>query len=470
MKVLVPRAVQARYKALWLAMKRMAMWMPMGIGKTITVLLTAEELLDRAEIRKILIVGTPRIVHSVWPREIKRWAEFRHITWEVFGGTDWRKKIRASDAVVHLVTYDMLASRERRDKDGNLIKRYPGVRDLFRTKKHPWPYEVLVLDESTKIKDHDTARFRAVKWISRRVTYVTELTGTPAPEGYLGLWSQVGILDGGERLHPKYADFKGEWFTENTYTHEIKIRKGAVDAISARIADICISPNIGEYAELPEVMHNFLWMPLDLKSRAVYEEARTRLRIDLSEGTVKIKNAAVLSGKLRQVSSGFLYTNKERSEWTWLHRAKMDALDAVIEEASGEPIVVAYHFKADLDRILKTYPQAQVLDTKSSQIEPFTRGEIPILLVHPASAAHGIDGLQEVCNTLVIYSLPWSLEQYLQLVARLQRTGQSRPVTVHYLLMEDTVDVQVLDALAEKRDVQDALLEYTQMDNHKRAA
>lgn len=418
-------------------------WAEMGLGKTVVTLTALHYLLATLEINKVLVVAPMRVVQTVWPAEIAKWDHLRGLECTILRGTpQQRKRKLASDAPIHLINYDLLVW---------LVKQHT---------KESWPYDCVVLDESSKVKDRSTKRWRALRAVRPFTHRVVELTGTPAPNGLLGLWSQLYLLDRGERLGTTLGAYKRRWFTENPYTWEVTPHKHAGAEIQAAVEDICVSLKTEDYMTLPSLVANRVDIDMPVDGWNVYEELRRTMAIELdgvNGGEVVAVNAAVLVNKLLQVTNGAPYINGKDRTYRVIHDAKLDALDEMVDGATGN-ILVAYSFISDRERILKRFPQAVALDKDPAIIRKWNDGDIPILLAHPASTGHGLN-LQEGGHVAVWFGLPWSLELYQQFNARLHRQGQKHVVMVHHLVVPGTIDEYVLEILDGKETVQEALLE-----------
>ena len=443
-----------------IAKRRSALWWEMGLGKTATVLRAAAALLDACLVRQVLIVGTPRIVESVWPAEIAKWAP--SLTFTLCRSPDWRQVARAADTDIVLVTYDQLASRTvRKGKGAETIPRtYPGIVDLHGAN---WPYDVVVLDESSKVKNSASRRHRALRQVYSRIRYLVEMTGTPAGNGLEDLWGQVYLLDKGERLGRTLGQYHDRWFTQQEYGW--RIAEGSEAVIHERVADICMSLRSEDYVQLPPEIRNIITVTLPDSARAQYDALEENLFLQLEGAEVQVANPAILTNKCLQAANGAVYVNGSH-EWRRLHDAKLDALEDVIEEAAGAPVLVAYAYQSDLERIQQRFPTARVLDRKPETIREWNAGRIPLLDAHPASAGHGLN-LQNGGHIIVWFGLSWSLELHDQMNKRLHRPGQTHPVIVHYLIAKNTLDDKVLHVLRDKRRVQDVLIEATKMRQQK---
>ncbi len=407
---------------------------------TLTALQTIK---DAGGLKKVLIVAPLRVATHTWPNEVEKWDHI-NLTYRVIRGTpNMRKKQIASPADVYIINYENLSW---------LVDNY----------RHNWPFDVVVFDESSKMKSASSKRFKAFRKVQRFSSRVICLTGTPAPNGLLDLWAQVYLLDGGERLHPYITHYKNEWFNSDYMGYNWTPKYGADQDIQDRIKDICLSMQAKDYLELPEYISNVVKVYLTDQQMDQYKELQDEFYLELSaETSVTAANAAVLSSKCLQFSNGAMYLNDSfgnpTSDWEEIHTEKLNALQDIVDEANGAPVLVFYNYRSDLDRIKNQFKQAVELDKEGKLLNAWNAGRIPILLAHPASAGHGLN-MQDGGNIVVWFGLNWSLELYQQANARLYRQGQTKPVFVHHIVAADTVDELVLDRLSNKRSVQDVLI------------
>lgn len=418
-----------------------AIFLGMGLGKSI-ITLTAiwELLLDSFQARRVLVIAPLRVARDTWAAELAKWDHLSDLTLAVAVGTkQQRLDALAKGAMVTVI------NREN-------------IPWLVAHVGSAWEWDMVVIDELSSFKNHQAARFKALTKARPMITRIVGLTGTPAANGLMDLWAQFRILDGGERLGRYISQYRNRYFTPDKrngmqiFTY--KPLEGAEEDIYAAIADITVSMKTTDHLRLPPLTSTVVDVELDKSERKVYERLRDNLILHLDEGTVDASNAASLSGKLLQLASGALYT--DTGEASVVHERKLDALEDIIEAANGAPVLVAYWFKHDLERILKRFPHAKHLQS-SADFEAWNNGEIPLGLIHPASAGHGLN-LQAGGHILVWFTLTWSLELYQQTNARLYRQGQTRPVTITHLAVKDTIDQHVLRALQAKDTTQEALI------------
>ncbi|MEM1156274.1 MAG: DEAD/DEAH box helicase, partial [Pseudomonadota bacterium] len=321
--------------------------------------------------------------------------------------------------------------------------------------KH-WPYDMVVLDESSLFKSVGTRRFRKLKTRLDKIERMVLLTGTPAPNGMLDLWPQIFLLDNGKRLFRTFTGYKNHYFESDYMGYTWTPRPGSEEDIYEKISDLCLRLAAADYLTLPERIDNHVRVELPAAKMKQYRALERDCLLELeNDETITALSAAALVNKLLQFANGAIYN--EDKDWHEVHTEKLKALEEIIETANGHPVLVAYNFKSDLARLRSKFKNAEVLDKDPETIHRWNRGEIPILLAHPQSAGHGLN-LQAGGHLLVWFGLTWSLEQYQQFNARLHRQGQEQGVIVHHIIAADTVDEDVMDALSRKDVTQGALL------------
>lgn len=419
-----------------------AVFLGLGMGKTV-ITLTAiwNLLLESFQVRRVLIIAPLRVARDTWPTEARKWDHLAGLTIAIAIGTKQdRLDALARNAMVTVIN---------RENVPWLVKQLGGA----------WPFDMVVIDELSSFKNHRAQRFKALATVRPRIARIVGLTGTPASNGLMDVWAQFRLLDEGQRLGRFISHYRNRWFVPDKrngmqiFTY--KPRPGAEDQIYAAIGDITLSMRTTDHLQLPELTVTTQSVTLDGRERAVYERLRDEMVLDLDGQIVDAANAAALSGKLLQLASGAIYD--EHGEVIEVHDRKLDALEDLVEAANGQPLLVAYWFKHDLQRITERFPQARELKT-SSDIEAWNARQIPLALIHPASAGHGLN-LQAGGNLLVWFSLTWSLELYQQTNARLYRQGQSEPVTITHLATTGTLDAAALSALESKNLTQAALID-----------
>lgn len=447
-----------------------ALFIDMGLGKTVILLTVIVDLLMSGEARKVLIIAPRRVANQTWPNEIGSWEHTCMHDYQVINGTpEQRKKQCESPAQIHIIS---------RDNIEWLVMHY----------KSRWPYDMVVVDESSSFKDHTTKRFKALRNVRRYMRRLVELTATPAAEGYMGVFAQIFLLDEGKRFSKNITQYQDDYFKYNHYKHKFTLLPGAKEQITEKIADICLVMRAEDYLDMLPVLYTNRPVPLNAFDSKRYLDLQEQMFIEvvnewMEEVAIEAETAAALSQKLLQLCSGVVYhtyldginpkTGKpvRHRDVYELHNGKLDELEQVIEESQGENILVAYHFQSSLDRLKKRFPKAVTMDSEGECVDRWNKGKIPLLLMHPQSGGHGLN-LQDGGHIIVFYDIPWSLELYQQFIGRLHRQGQKKPVNVIHLVAEgvkknkrtkalepmETLDGGVVAALSEKEDAQEWLL------------
>lgn len=406
----------------------------MGLGKTLTTLSAIDELKNIFGINyKILIIAPKKVAEETWSTEIEKW-DFDLTYSKVLGSTKQREQALAEEADIYLI------NRE------NIV----WLVEYYKTK---WPFGFVIVDELSSFKSSKAKRFRALRKVRPKIERVVGLTGTPAPNSLIDLWPQMYLLDRGERLETSQTRYKNKYFYPDKQNGHIVyswgLRPGSEEAIYGQIEDICISMKAKDYLKLPPRTDNVV--PVQLSNLATYKQMEQDLVLDFKGQEVTAANAAVLVNKLLQLANGAIYDDEKQA--IHIHDDKLDALENIVEDSQGQPILVFYQYQHDLDRIKARFPQAEELE----DLDRWNQGEIPILLCHPQSAGHGLN-LQKGGHIIVWFGLTWSLEYYQQANARLDRQGQTEPVIVHHLVAQNTVDEKVLQVLQGKEEKQEMLL------------
>lgn len=419
-----------------------AILLGMGLGKTI-ITLTAiwGLLLDTFEARRVLVIAPLRVARDTWPTEVLKWDHLEGLAVAVAVGTRQQR--------LDALTAQAMVTVINRENIGWLVKQVGTA----------WPFDMVVIDELSSFKNHKATRFKALSSVRPHIHRIVGLTGTPAANGLEDLWAQFKLLDGGERLGRYITRYRERWFTPDRRNgmqiFSYKPRPGAEAEIYEAISDITLSMRTTDYLDLPELTITTHEVELSSSERKVYNQLVRDMVIDLDGAVVDAANAAALSGKLLQLASGAVYD--ENGEAIEVHDRKLDALEDLLEAANGQPLLVAYWHKHDATRIQAHFPHARLLQT-AEDFDAWNAGEIPLALIHPASAGHGLN-LQSGGHLLVWFSLTWSLELYQQTNARLHRQGQTQPVTITHLAAKNTIDEQVLAALAAKDTTQSRLID-----------
>ena len=424
-----------------------AVLLQMGLGKTIITLTAVQNLLfDSFLVRKVLIIAPLRVARDTWPCEIGKWDHLEDLVASVAVGS----------------TSERLAALERK-ADLYIINR-ENVQWLIEETALPFDFDMVVIDELSSFKNHRSKRFRALMKRRPLVKRIVGLTGTPASNGLIDLWAQFKLLDMGLRLGRFITAYRNAYFMADKRNAQMifsyKPAPGSEERIYQAIEDITISMKAQDHIRMPELVTNEYKVSLSGEERSAYEKLRKELVLDASGGQVTAANAASLSGKLLQLANGAAYTDDGAT--IGIHDRKLDALEDLIESANGQSVLVVYWFKHDLKRITGRLEKLGVsfsnLDSSES-IRMWNQGNLPVGLLHPASAGHGLN-LQSGGNCLIWFSLTWSLELYQQTVARLWRQGQkSQTVVVQHIITEKTIDERIMKVLSGKAQTQDALIE-----------
>lgn len=412
----------------------------MGLGKTAVTLTALWELaLDRFDIGKVLVIAPKRVASDTWPKELQKWEHLTGLTASLVVGS--RKEREA--ALVHPATLYII----NRENVSWLVE------------NHRWDFDTVVIDELSSFKSSRTERFKAMKKVRPLVSRIIGLTGTPAPNSLLDLWPQMYLLDMGQRLGRFITGYRERYFVPDKRNREIvysyKLRPGSEDAIYSQISDICISMKAVDYLDMPERIDNRIEVTMSEKERKLYDDFCRDMVVKIGSEELDAMNAGVLSGKLLQMANGAVYGDERKV--LPIHNRKLDALEDLVEAANGKPLLVAYWYKHDLARIRERFPEARCIDT-ARDITDWNTGKIPLALIHPASAGHGLN-LQDGGCTIVWFGLTWSLELYQQLNARLWRQGQKHTVVIHHIITSGTHDEDVMKALESKDMRQSNLIE-----------
>ena len=429
-----------------------AVLLDMGLGKTSITLTALNNLLfDSFKVRRILVIAPLRVARNTWGAEIEKWDHLKGLRYSVAVGTE---------------TERMAALRKKADI--YLINR-ENVQWLISESGIPFDFDMVVVDELSSFKNHQTKRFRALMKVRPKVKRIVGLTGTPSSNGLMDLWAEFRLLDMGERLGRFIGQYRTSYFRPDKQNGQVvfsyKPLPGAEKQIYSRISDITISMKSTDHLRMPELINSRYTVYLSERENSRYAELKEELVLQLPDGEVTAANAASLSGKLSQMANGAVYT--DAGETVAVHERKLDALEDIIEAANEKPVLVAYWFRHDLERITERLQKLKIpyarLDTDGS-IRKWNAGEIPVALIHPASAGHGLN-LQSGGNTLVWFGLTWSLELYQQTVARLWRQGQaSETVVVQHIITKGTIDERIMKALSEKDTTQAALINAVKAD------
>ena len=426
--------------------KSIGLFLDMGLGKTIITLTAINDLkYNRFEINKTLVIAPKKVAETTWTKEIEKWEHLKLLrVSKVLGTAQKRIKALNTPADIYVINRENVVW---------LVEHY----------KNAWPFDTVVIDELSSFKSNKAKRFKSLKLIRKKIDRIIGLTGTPAPNGLMDIWAQVFLLDQGERLGNSITAYRERYFNyyrQGEMYGEYELKEGSEDSIQSKISDICISMKAEDYLELPDINYNNIYVELDQKAKKSYEELEKEMILEIieSDTVIDAANAAALTNKLLQLANGAIY-DKERKVHE-IHDCKIEAFMELIEQLNRKPALVFYNFQHDKERILKALSKLKLRVRelkKEKDQDDWNNREIDILLAHPASAGYGLN-LQEGGNHIIWFGLNWSLELYQQANKRLHRQGQTEKVFIHHLITEGTRDTDVMAALGDKGDVQEALL------------
>ncbi|EAD5361698.1 TPA: DEAD/DEAH box helicase [Listeria monocytogenes] len=418
-----------------------ALLLEMGLGKTVTTLTAIKDLMhDDFSVKKVLIVAPLRVTQSTWPNEIEKWDHLKDLTYSVVLGTPkQRKEALGKKADLYLINRENL--------------------DWLITKSgFDFDFDMVVIDELSSFKNYKAKRFTSLMQVRHKVDRIVGLTGTPSSNGLMDLFAEFKVLDMGERLEYYISRYRDKYFLPDKRNglqiYSWKPRENAEQEIYDKISDITISMKSVDFLDMPELVINEIPVSLGPAEKQKYDKFKADLVLQLKDADIDAANAAVLSNKLLQMANGAIYDEFNVSHH--IHDQKLDSLEDLIEGVNGKPILIAYWFQHDLERIKERFKVRQI--KTATDIEEWNKGNIPIAVIHPASAGHGLN-LQAGGSTLVWFGLTWSLELYQQTNARLWRQGQNDTVVIHHIIAKDTIDEDVMLALKLKDKTQASLID-----------
>jgi len=402
-----------------------------------------------------LVIAPLRVAQSTWPDEVAKWDHLHDLTISVVvGDVRARRAALKRKADIYTTNYEQLPWLIEQCKDN-------------------WPFQTIIADESTRLKNFRVRqggkRAKALAQVAHNKTQnFIELTGTPSPNGLMDLWGQMWFLDAGKRLGLSFTSFVDRWFRPvrvgaDAHAVQYVAHDFAQDQIQDRLHDLCLSIDARDHLDITEPVINNIYVDLPSQARRQYEELEREMFFSIGETEIEVFNAAARTTKCLQLANGAIYKDETRKTFHEIHDQKLKALESVIEEAAGMPVLVAYHFKSDLARLSKTFPQGRALDKDPQTIRDWNAGKIPLMFAHPASAGHGIN-LQDGGNIICFFGHWWNLEEYQQIIERIGparqiQAGHDRPVFVHHIITRGTIDEQILERRQSKRAVQDILLQ-----------
>lgn len=428
-----------------------ALLIDMGLGKTSITLTAIRNLLfDSFEVCKVLVIAPLRVAKNTWTDEIKKWEHLSTLTYSlIVGNENERLSALNEKADIYII------NRENVDW-------------LVNKSGYKFDFDMVVIDELSSFKNHQSKRFKSLMKVRPLAKRIVGLTGTPSSNGLMDLFAEFKILDMGKRLGYFIGQYRNTYFKPDKMNGQVvysyKPLPYAEQAIYEKISDITVSMKANEYLKMPELVVSNYEVQLSDKERKHYDEMKKNLVLEIADGEITASNAASLSNKLCQLSNGAIYDDKQNI--IEIHSRKLDALEDIIESMNGKPLLMAYWYKHDFERIAKRLESLHIpfskLDTDTS-IERWNKGEIPVALIHPASAGHGLN-LQSGGSTLVWFGLTWSLELYQQTNARLYRQGQKNTVVIQHIIAKGTIDEQILKALQRKDKTQSDLIDAVKAD------
>ena len=423
------------------------LWLDPGLGKTSITLQAIKALKAAGQAKKILVLAPLRPAHAVWPVEVKKWVNFENMSLSVLHGPGKDKKL-IDDSFIHVLNFDGL--------------------DWFShscRKLNHFPYDVLIVDEISYLKNTKTQRFKALWPLLDRFKRRVGLTGSPAPNSLMDIFGPMLTIDRGATFGRFVSHFRMEFFFQSGYGgYTWSLLPGAEAKIHDRLKGKVLRMSSEDYLSLPDLIVNKVYVDLPIKARSLYKELEDKLLAEIEDGTVTASTAAVAIGKCQQVANGAVYLDGPLKEIKPIHDEKLNAVADIVEELSGQPCIVGYHFRHDLERLKKLYPTAAVIgsgvtgDELNGIINKWNAGEIPVLLAHPQSAGHGLN-LQGSGHAVIWFSNTWSLEIYDQFIRRLWRQGQKNNIIVHQIIARKTVDEAIIAAISRKDKTQQSLME-----------
>lgn len=421
-----------------------ALFVDLGLGKTITTLTALKDMIDSFEVSRVLIIAPLRVANTVWHKEIGNWLHLNGLSYSIATGSE-RERISALFKNADLTIIN-------RENVQWIVKHY-GAK---------FPFDCVVIDESSSFKSPTSQRFKALRKVTNKITRMIQLTATPASNGLLDLWSQICLLDDGVRLGRSITAYKSRFFESDYMGYKFTPRKGSEELIYKAIEDIVLTLKAEDYLEMPPRIDLSVSVTLPKPIKKQYDELERDFLITIEDDTVTAMSAATLANKLLQFSNGALYVD-DLKNYSIVHDLKIEALREIIEENPNENLLIAYNYKSDIIRLQEAFPDAIVLDKKGEAVNDWNDGNIKMLLAHPASAGHGLN-LQHGGAVVVWFGLNWSLELYQQFNGRLHRQGQTRPTRIIHIVADGCIDEKVMTAIHAKAETQNDLLNFLKKD------
>lgn len=442
--------------------KKVALWLDLGLGKTAIAATVAVDLLAELEVNRVLIIGPLRVANMTWPEQLAEWKHTAGFNYTVLSAEPESRKETKTSAVIR---------RSKESKNSIHIVNMEMVGVLVDHWRRKWPYDLVIIDESSKFKDHSSQRFKKLMLVYDYIEYMIQLTATPASEGYMGLFAQIALLDKGDRLGKTITDFRTDYCSMDPYTRKWSVLKAVEPVIDKKIHDVTLVMTASDY--LPDFKKpHFVEHKLSLTPEYYVQQKAMERDSILQIGDTEIiaDNAAAVWSKMLQMASGMVYETWKEPHPTrvgkmqlmrkahHLHDEKLDELEALIDQLDGKPLLLAYYWEESLERLKKRFPKAVMLDKDGKFKKRWDAGKIPLLIAHPQSAAHGLN-LQKPTNQVGFFDLHPSLENFLQFIGRVNRQGQKEKVLVHLFLAKGTYDMRVWESLKNKEDGERAMLE-----------
>lgn len=438
----IPHAYQQYAKDKLIELPEVALFLDLGLGKTVTTLTAIDELMyDRFEVNRVLVIAPKRVAEDTWTTEAEKWDHLNHLKISrVLGSRKDREAALQEEADIYVINRENVVW---------LVERF----------RKNWPFDMVVVDELSSFKSNQAKRFKALRQVRPLIRRFVGLTGTPAPNGLLDLWPQMYLIDRGERLGKTVSGYRNRYFypeKSNGYViYSYAPKPGAEEAIQKKIADICVSMKAEDYLAMPELTVNDISVKLSASEMQLYRKLEREKLMEIQGEEVTALTAASVYNKLLQMANGGIYT--DAGDALEIHRKKLEALEEIVDTATGQPVLVFYNYRHDYIRLAECFPEARTLKNQQD-IRDWNEGRIPVLLAQPASMGHGLN-LQAGGHIIVWYGLNWSLELYQQANARLYRQGQKNGVIILRLIAKGTVDEDVIRRLESKDQTQESLLQ-----------
>lgn len=426
---------------------KVALILDMGLGKTVCTLTALKHLMyESFDVGRVLVIAPLRVADITWPDEIMKWEHLKDVTIaKAIGSAREREQALATRADITVIN---------RENTKWLI-------DYYLSQKAKWPFDTIVIDESSSFKNHQSQRFKAIRKATAVAKRVILLTGTPAPNGLMDLWPQMYLLDQGERLGKNITAYRNTYFDpgkrNRTVIFSYVPKPGAEKAIYKTISDIAVSLKAVDHIKMPERVDNYIKLKMPRNVKAIYQKMERDYLVSIDEEMITATSAGVVANKLLQMANGAVYDENRKA--VHIHDLKLDALDEILEENEGKPVMVFYNYQHDYERLIQRLKHRDIRSMeKAKDLNDWNNGDIEVLLAHPASMGHGLN-LQAGGNIIVWFGLTYSLENYLQANARLYRQGQKETVIINHLMVEETEDENAIMRLTSKRLNQDELVE-----------